>query len=194
MKWLLIPSKWKKWLCWFRWGRTSFPGPVAMLSAGALCPSPLSLSPSLMFSDMRHVGQEVSCSSHERRHELHVQHTQAYTWEKNHKNIKHSSVQNSKNKCFSLVKSLKKNYNILYNCYLWYFENYFMQQAVLQVSMTDYCLSFSAVNGSPMEKVAAGQLPCWGHGVPADCTVIIIGNKLICGGDCKSSQWQITEK
>lgn len=42
-------------------------------SAGGLCPTPPSLTPSLMFSDMRHVGQDVSCSSHERRQELHAQ-------------------------------------------------------------------------------------------------------------------------
>lgn len=68
-----LPSKWKKWLCWLICGLASGAAPAGpvLSSKPPPCCWPLVWPPSpLMFRDVRHVGQEVSCSSHERKQEL----------------------------------------------------------------------------------------------------------------------------
>lgn len=83
------PSKWKKWLSWLRRRRASAPRPTARLSGlASLASLSTRYSPSPMFSDNRHVGQDVSCSSQERRHELRTQHD---TLSKCHNRMKHKS-------------------------------------------------------------------------------------------------------
>lgn len=70
------PSKWKKWFCWLLCGLASAAAPTGPMfsSTPAPCCGLLSWPPSpLMFRDVRHVGQEVSCSSQDRRHELETQ-------------------------------------------------------------------------------------------------------------------------
>jgi len=71
---LSLPSKWKKWLCWLMCGMASGAAPAGPMFSSKPPPAccwPLGWPPSaLMFRDVRHVGHEVSCSSHERKHEL----------------------------------------------------------------------------------------------------------------------------
>lgn len=94
------PSKWKKWLCWLICGLASAAAPTGpMLSSK---PPPccwlLAWPPSpLMFRDVRHVGHEVSCSSHERKQELktHTQLTNVITAFLCKKKIKWQSFQGS---------------------------------------------------------------------------------------------------
>lgn len=65
------PSKWKKWLCWFKRGLPSAAATGTKFSS-RFSPGWSSLTRllSAMFRDILHVGQEVSCSSQERRQEL----------------------------------------------------------------------------------------------------------------------------
>lgn len=69
----LLPSKWKKWLCWLMCGLASVAaptGPIFSSNPAPCCWLPAWPPSPLMFRDVRQVGQEVSCSSHDRRHEL----------------------------------------------------------------------------------------------------------------------------
>lgn len=84
----LLPSKWKKWLCWLMCGLASAAapaGPMFSSSPAPCCWLPTWPPSPLMFRDVRQVGQEVSCSSHDRRHELEKNHKHArpiivFTW------------------------------------------------------------------------------------------------------------------
>ena len=64
-----LPSKWKKWLV------VRLPAPVVggtVPSSGTSATLWLGSVVGLLFNDCRHVGQEVSCSSQERRQELYI--------------------------------------------------------------------------------------------------------------------------
>lgn len=67
-----LPSKWKKWL-WLMCGLASAAAPTGPMFSSK--PAPCCWLPTwppspMMFREVRQVGQEVSCSSHDRRHEL----------------------------------------------------------------------------------------------------------------------------
>lgn len=63
-----LPSKWKKWLvnmfwgcCWGGWGGAAPRSSGTLLLGSTCCPS---------LREVRHVGHEVSCSSHDVKQEL----------------------------------------------------------------------------------------------------------------------------
>lgn len=65
------PSKWKKWLCWFKRGLPSATATGPRFSSRfSLWWSSLTWWLSVILRDILQVGQDVSCSSQDRRHEL----------------------------------------------------------------------------------------------------------------------------
>lgn len=68
---LSSPSKWKKWLCWFRRGLPSAAATGTRFSSRfSLWWSSLTWWLSVILRDILQVGQDVSCSSQDRRQEL----------------------------------------------------------------------------------------------------------------------------
>lgn len=68
---LSSPSKWKKWLCWFKRGLPSATATGTRFSSRfSLWWSSLTWWLSVILRDILQVGQDVSCSSQDRRHEL----------------------------------------------------------------------------------------------------------------------------
>lgn len=68
---LSSPSKWKKWLCWLRRGLPSATATGTRFSSRfSLWWSSRTWWLSVILRDILQVGQDVSCSSQDRRHEL----------------------------------------------------------------------------------------------------------------------------